>query len=549
LRKIAAAALALLVLVPLYAPVILRRTLVGRVGIGVGVVAIAGILAIGLAVPGATVARPPVTVTTLGPGALAGSIASGHGLREPVRLSFSEVMDVASVAKALIVQPSTPVDLAWDAGSRTVAIAAHAGWQPGTYYTISISTAARDLTGRKLAEPARAVFTTRSVIGGRIEPTEPADQNGLPTSSSFSVTYEGPVDAEMAQRAFRIVPAVDGTFEVGLTTAGGTTFTFVPLESLVADTDYTISMAGVVRDADGASTASPAALTVHTVRAPSVVRFRPLNGSTGAARTAALSVRFTARMDRASTAAAFSARVGGTKLKGRISWAERDTVLVFVPATALDYGAKVVMAVAGSALDRVGTPLSAGRSATFAVEKKPAPRPVRQVSGGSSSGSVRISTGGGSVGSGAWHAVETYYLKLMNCTRGGGWVTSGGNCSSPGGSGIAPLILHAGISDRVARPYAKLLATRNICSHFANGNPGDRLRRAGYAGDYRENIGCRAGSPYASVLGTHLYFQSEKPCGGYCHYANIMSRAMKYAGIGVWVYSGRVRLVVDFWEG
>ncbi len=212
------------------------------------------------------------------------------------------------------------------------------------------------------------------------------------------------------------------------------------------------------------------------------------------------------------------------------------------------------MEVAGSALDRIGTPLSAGRSATFAVEKKPAPRqpaprPARQASGGSSSGSVRISTGGGSVGSGAWHAVETYYLKLMNCTRGGGWVTSGGNCSSPGGSGIAPLVLHAGISDRVARPYAKLLATRNICSHFANGNPGDRLRRAGYAGDYRENLGCRAGSPYASVLGTHLFFQAEKPCGGYCHYANIMSRSMKYVGIGVWVYGGRVRLVVDFWEG
>lgn len=547
--KIAAALLALPVLVPLYAPVILRRTLGGRVGIGIGVVAIAGILAIGLAAPGATVARPPVTVAPLGPGALAGTIESGHGLREPVRLSFSEAMDVASVAKALTVQPSTAVDLVWDAGSRTVTIAAHAGWKPGTYYTISISTSALDLTGRKLAEPARAVFTTRSVIGGRIDPTEPAGQDGLPTSSSFSVTYEGPVDVDMAQRAFRIVPAVEGTFESGVTAAGGTTLAFVPLESLAADTDYTISMAGVVRDADGASTASPAALTVHTVRAPSVVRFRPLNGSTGAARTAALSVRFTARMDRASTAAAFSARVGGTKLKGKISWAERDTVLVFVPATALDYGAKVLMAVAGSALDRIGTPLSAGRSATFAVEKKPAPRPVRQASGGSSSGSVRISTGGGSVGSGAWHAVETYYLKLMNCTRGGGWVTSGGNCSSPGGSGIAPLVLHAGISDRVARPYAKLLSTRNICTHFANGNPGDRLRRAGYAGDYRENIGCRAGSPYASVLGTHLYFQSEKPCGGYCHYANMMSRSMKYVGIGVWVYGGRVRLVIDFWEG
>jgi hypothetical protein len=549
LRKIAAAALALLVLVPLYGPVVLRRTLAGRLGIGIGVAAIAGILAIGLATPGATVARLPVTVAPLGPGAFAGSIESGHGLREPIRLSFSEAMDVASVAKALTVEPSTALDLAWDAGSRTVTIGATAGWKPGAYYAISISTSALDLTGRKLAEPARAVFTTRSGIGGRIEPTDAAGQHGLPTSSSFRVAYEGPVDVAMAQQAFRIVPAVDGAFESGVTTAGGTTLTFVPLESLAADTDYTISMAGVVRDADGAPTTSPAALTIRTVPAPSVVRFRPLNGSTAAARTAALSIRFTAQMDRASTAAAFSARVGDTKLKGKISWTEGDTVLVFDPAAALDYGAKVVMEVAGSALDQSGTPLGAVRSATFAVEKKPAPRPVRQTSGGSSSGSVHISTGGGSVGSGAWHAVETYYLELMNCTRGGGWVTSDGNCSSPGGSGIAPLVLDAGISDQVSRPYAKLLASRDICSHFVDGNPGDRLHRAGYAGDYRENIGCRAGSPYASVLGTHLFFQAEKPCGGYCHYANIMSRSMKKVGIGVWAYGDRVRLVIDFWEG
>ena len=77
-----------------------------------------------------------------------------------------------------------------------------------------------------------------------------------------------------------------------------------------------------------------------------------------------------------------------------------------------------------------------------------------------------------------------------------------------------------------------------------------RLLIVHYAGDYRENLGCRsAANPYASVLGTHLFFQSEKPCGGYCHYANIMSTKMKYVGIGVWVGHGRVRLVIDFWEG
>jgi hypothetical protein len=213
------------------------------------------------------------------------------------------------------------------------------------------------------------------------------------------------------------------------------------------------------------------------------------------------------------------------------------------------------MQVDGSARDQLGTRMDAGRSVTFVIEQKPAPatvvarQSVSATSGTTGSATVQIATGGSVVGSASWHAVELYYLQLMNCTRGGGWVTAGGDCSSPGGSGIAPLILSSGISDRVSRPYAKSLATRDICSHFADGTPGDRLRAQGYAGDYRENLGCLGGNPYASALSTHLFFQSEKPCGGYCHYANIMSASMKYVGIGLWIVDGRLRLVIDFWQG
>jgi uncharacterized protein YkwD len=138
----------------------------------------------------------------------------------------------------------------------------------------------------------------------------------------------------------------------------------------------------------------------------------------------------------------------------------------------------------------------------------------------------------------------------MNCTRLGGTVTSGGDCSSPGGRDAAPLTLSAGISDKVARPYAKLLATRGECSHFIGGNPGDRLRRAGYTNyTWAENLGCRSGNPYSAVLASHRYFQSERswsPQGG--HYVNLMNRKYDRVGIGVWVSSGRVRLVIDFYH-
>lgn len=548
MRKFAVAALAVPVLALVYGPVLARRMLAGRMGLGIGTLAISAIVALGLASPTTIQAHPPVTVTALGPAALAGSIEPHHGVREPVHLSFSAAMDPASVAAALSVSPKTDVTLTWDAAGQGLTIAPKGGWKPGAYYSVSIAADALDATGQKLAGPARSVFTTRAVVGGRIAAADVADGGRVPTATSFVVVYDGPIDVAAVERAFHVEPAVEGTFETATTAAGGTTVTFLPTESLASNTVYTVSIVGSVPDRDGAETTAPADLTVRTAKGPGVVRFRPFAGSTDASRTATLSVRFTARMDRASTEAAFSARIGTKKLKGAFSWAERDTVLVFKPAAVFAFGAKVVVQVATTATDRGGTPLATAKSATFKVEAKPAAAAAGSSSSGG--GGTRHIGHGSSVGAGAWHAVETYYLKLMNCTRGGGWVTSGGDCSSPGGSGISPLILSSGISTEVARPYAKHLASTGICSHFADGDPGDRLRRAGYAGDYRENIGCRsAPNPYASVLGTHLYFQSEKPCGGYCHYANMMSTKMKYVGIGVWVAHGRVRLVIDFWEG
>jgi hypothetical protein len=152
-----------------------------------------------------------------------------------------------------------------------------------------------------------------------------------------------------------------------------------------------------------------------------------------------------------------------------------------------------------------------------------------------------------------WYSVERFYLGLVNCTRTGGWVLSDGTCRGYGSgrySGwVAPLTYSYGLSDRVSRPYAKLLAVKRLCSHYANGDPGYRLRRAGY---YRytwgENIGCRDGyaSAKAAVLASHLVFQSERSSGG-GHWRNIKNARYRTLGIGIWRYGTRTRLVTDFY--
>jgi hypothetical protein len=152
-----------------------------------------------------------------------------------------------------------------------------------------------------------------------------------------------------------------------------------------------------------------------------------------------------------------------------------------------------------------------------------------------------------------WYTTERFYLGLLNCTRTGGWVLSDGTCRGYGSGHysayVAPISYSYGISDRVSRPYAKLLAVKGLCSHTANGDPGYRLRRAGYLlWTWGENIGCGDGysSAKASVLASHLRFQAERSTNG-GHWRNMKNPKFHAVGIGIWRYSTRTRLVIDFY--
>jgi uncharacterized protein YkwD len=386
----------------------------------------------------------------------------------------------------------------------------------------------------------------------------------VPSRTTFVVTVEGDVDPTVLAGALRLEPEVRGhVFVSGEAEAATPTArpvlraVFVPAGPLAADTAYSLSVAPGLVDRDGAPVAAPEPLVVRTEAAPSVVRFRPVGAATEVPIDARVSVRFDQAMDRRATERAFQVTVDGKPVAGAYAWAEQDRVLVLDPAADFAKGVRVTLTVTAEARSAGGIPIAKARAVSFTtVPEPPPPPPVARPrpattgsSGGSSGGSTGGSTGGGSVGGSSWAAVEAYYLKLMNCTRTGGWVTSSGTCSSPGGRAVAPLWIDSGITTKVARPYARLLATRGICSHFADGGPDDRLRRAGYR-SYRwaENIGCRsAGSAYASVLGTHLFYQSERSYNG-GHYVNLMNSKYDRVGIGVWVASGRTRLVIDFYH-
>jgi len=546
LRKLLVAILAVPVLVAVYGGTALRRSGIVRGSVAIGLGAAIGLAAISFGRPALTTATPESDIVPLTQAAFRTSVGTGVELDAAATIGFSTPMQRASVEAALVVDPPTAVELHWSDDSTTVTIVPVGHWAVDTYHTITVKPGVLASSGRPLTAPIRSAFLTRGPATAFVGATEMVGKRvGLGTA--FTIAFDRAVDPATLARGVRLDPPVRGHITAESAIDGLPRFTFTPLSSLKANTRYRFIVDGV-RDEDGIAVA-PTSFSVRTSVAPEIVRFRPAARTQDVARGADISVRFSRPMNHASTKQAFSLLVNGKAVTGKVSFAENDTVLVFDPDKDFAYDTRVLAVVARSARSVDGVALGSVAQAAFRTELKNVPTPAKPAapaaSGGSSGGG---SSGGTSTGSGSWGAVERYYLGLMNCTRTGGWVTSSGGCSSPGGRSVAALKLDAGISSKVSRPYAKKLAVGNDCSHFIGGNPGDRLRRAGYT-SYRwaENLGCRSGNPFSAVLGSHLYFQSEKSYSG-GHYVNMMNSKYDRAGIGVWVSSGRVRLVIDFYH-
>ncbi|HET7830551.1 MAG TPA: Ig-like domain-containing protein [Candidatus Limnocylindrales bacterium] len=497
-----------------------------------GIAAIAATIALLVAVVSPTPGNAiPATEPALVSADLFVPIGTAHDPADPFTVTFDRPMDRASVAAELRLDPPTAFSLDWNAGGTRATLKPDHHWRLDTLYQVVVGTNAHSAEGGSLAAPLRSVVLTGAGGTATITPTM-ATLSAVRLDSAFRIRLDRAVPVAAVRAALRSDPPLSGDL-VAEPTPGS--YRFQPSATLRPDTRYALWLEGLV-DANGVPFGVAAPSEITTIEAPSVAGVRPKNGARRVARDTAITIRFSQRMDAGVTERALRVTANGKAVKGSVRWSTDGTRLTFTPKKRLGYDAKVVVRVDDSARSAAGAPISRAAKSTFRTKPRPADP------------TVDIPTGGGGAASGSWAAVEAYYLRLMNCTRTGGWVTGSGACSSPGGRDVAALTLSSAISSKVARPYARLLATRNACSHFIGGNPGDRLRAAGFGGyNWGENIGCRsAGSPFASVLGTHLFYQSEKPYNG-GHYRNLMNPSFRRVGIGVWVAGGRVRLVIDFY--
>ena len=230
--------------------------------------------------------------------------------------------------------------LSWDADRHRVTVSPAGHWAAGTFYTITVRAGALGDSGRPMAVPARAVFLTRQATTGRLRrPRWPATRP--PSTTGFSFSFDRPVAIGDVRKALSVNPPLRGALDVARSADGSTTFVFTPTDVLQPATDYAVGLEGL-RRRRGLADRGCACPQLPDDRRPGG---RPLPSEARDCRTSpqtqALSVRFTQPMDRRSTKNAFTVTADGKPVSGKVSFAEKDKVLVFRPDAALPYGAWV----------------------------------------------------------------------------------------------------------------------------------------------------------------------------------------------------------------
>jgi hypothetical protein len=316
---------------------------------GLAIAVIVGGLLVGL--PTSRVdAKAPTPYDPPAPTAVKSDATSNVTVDAPYILEFTRPMNEGSVSDSLTIKPAVPVKLVWDSAAETLSITPAPNWAAFTSYSIQVAGTAMDQSGMQLGSPVSASFVTGALTSGKITATVVVDNLVAPTSE-FQITFSRPVKLATIQARLTVSPTITGVITGDdPTDVSSQVFTFTPDDILAGNTSYTISFDNnAATDAAGVALLPVAPLTVQTMAAPEVIKFRPKDKGTTTDPNQVISMRFSMPMDRASTAASLSVVASGHAVRGSISWAENNTVLVLDPAAKLPVGATVYVRVSATA--------------------------------------------------------------------------------------------------------------------------------------------------------------------------------------------------------
>lgn len=191
-------------------------------------------------------------------------------LAASVTLTFSSLMDTASVDGALSVDPAFDYERRWD--GRRLHLVPDRPLLPGQTYRISLDETAADVSGVVLGEPATIEFVTVAA-GLTALATMPGDGvDGIAVTTSLAVFFDRPIDpASVSGDSLTVEPATAGTLRLEAgpddpagTDGAGSVLVFTPSAALPPNTTFRVRLAPDLRGLAGGTMADAPSWTFTT---------------------------------------------------------------------------------------------------------------------------------------------------------------------------------------------------------------------------------------------------------------------------------------------
>lgn len=311
--------------------------------------------------------------------------ATGVAIGTTVKVTFSEPMNALTITASTVTLKNTatgvavPATVVYDAATVTATLTPTSPLSVGTNYTVTVSTAARDVSGNGLASQFISTFTT--VTPDTTRPTVTAivpasGATGVPANTNVQVTFSEPMDQATITAATITLKNTLTSAVVAAAVSYNTatnTATLDPTGSLASGTNYTVTITTGVEDVAGNALAAAVTSTFTTLvdaTAPTILSTSPVNGAVNVAVASPVSVTFSEDMDPTtlnSPATNFRLNVttGGAPVIGTVSYNVSTRVATFTPALPLTGGMNYTATVTTGAKDLAGNALALNSSFSF----------------------------------------------------------------------------------------------------------------------------------------------------------------------------------------
>jgi hypothetical protein len=314
--------------------------------------------------------------------------ASGIATNTVVNITFSEAMDQASIVAAgtitmknTVTGTAIPGTVTYNPATNVATFTPTNILSPLTAYTVTVSTAAKDITGNTLAAPFISTFTT-AAAPDTTPPTvtsvfPAAGATNVPTNTAPTITFSEAMDGNTINgTTITLKNTTTGTAVAGTVSYNTTTHiaTFTPTVALANGTGYTITVTTGVKDVAGNALATQFTSTFTTAAAPdttppTVTTTSPLDGATNVAINTTVTATFSEPMDAATITAAgtftMTTTTGAVNVPGTVTYNPATNTATFTPTSLLLHNTGYTATITTAAKDVAGNAMVANKVFSF----------------------------------------------------------------------------------------------------------------------------------------------------------------------------------------